>query len=197
MMTTASLPKTFRRAILQVSGPTMTTRTAQRFASLYTAHAMPDSRTLRRHLQNNILPGLALYQLQREDGLSQDAALDKIAQTLVLVAAGDRRQMKLLGRMPFAYPLLRLVIKPAMNLYPAPGWAIEWVENSPQAVRFNMKSCFYHDTFAAYGAPELTASSCAADDFVYAEMSPHIQWQRTQTIGRGAALCDFCFARKQ
>ena len=196
-MTTASLPKPFRRAISQVSGPTMTTRTAQRFASLYAAHAMPASRPLRWHLQNQILPGLALYQLLREDGLSQDAVLDQIAQTFVLVAAPNRRQMKLLGGLPFAYPLLRLVIKPAMNPYPASGWTIEWLENSPQAVRFNFKSCFYHDTLVAYGAPELTASFCAADDFVYGEMSPHIQWQRTQTIGRGAELCDFCFARKQ
>ncbi len=195
-MTTATLHNPFRRAISQVSGPTMTTRVAQRFASLYAAHALPASRRLRWHLQNQILPGLALYQLLREDGLSQDAALDKIAQTFVLAAAHDRRQMKLIGRLPFAYPLLRLVIKPAMHPYPPSGWAIEWVENSPQAVRFNMKSCFYHDTLAAYGAPELTASFCAGDDFVYGEMSPHIQWQRTQTIGRGAELCDFCFARK-
>ena len=196
-MTTASLPKPFGRAISQVSGPALTTRTAQRFASLYAAHAMPASRPLRWHLQNQILPGLALYQLLREDGLSQDAVLDQIAQTFVLVAAPNRRQMKLLGHLPFAYPLLRLMIKPAMTPYPASGWTIEWLENSPQAVRFNFKSCFYNDTLVAYGAPELTASFCAADDFVYGEMSPHIQWQRTQTIGRGAELCDFCFARKQ
>ena len=151
---------------------------------------MPASRTLCWYLQNQILPGLALYQLLREDGLSQDAALDKIAQTFVLVAARDHRQMKLLGRLPFVYPLSRLVIKPAMNQYPASGWAIEWVENSPQAVRFNMKSCFYHDTLAAYGAPELTASFCTADDLpgrkdIFRAESSHKRRPRF----RKAALC--------
>ncbi|HVM72160.1 MAG TPA: L-2-amino-thiazoline-4-carboxylic acid hydrolase [Anaerolineales bacterium] len=197
MTTSISLPEPFRRAITQVSGPALAGRTGQRFAGLYAAHALPANRTLRWHLQKQIMPGLALYQELRADGLTQADALDTIAQIFTLVSAHDRRQMQLLGRLPFAYLLLRLVIKPTMRQYPAPGWAIEWLENSPQAVRFNMKSCFYHNTLRAYGAAELTASYCAMDDFVYGEISPQILWQRTQTIGRGAELCNFCFARKQ
>ena len=50
-------------------------------------------------------------------------------------------------------------------------------------------------TLSRYGAPELTASFCRIDDLVYGNMSPQLEWRPTQTIGRGAAYCDFCFAR--
>jgi hypothetical protein len=69
-----------------------------------------------------------------------------------------------------------------------------WLQNDPKAVRFDMKSCFYFDTFSKYGAPELTASFCQVDDLAYGNMSPYIKWQRSKTIGRGATYCDFCFS---
>ena len=62
------------------------------------------------------------------------------------------------------------------------------------AIRFRMNTCFYYKTLAAYGAPELTASFCRVDDLIYGGMSAQVLWQRTQTIGRGAEYCDFCFA---
>jgi predicted ArsR family transcriptional regulator len=58
-----------------------------------------------------------------------------------------------------------------------------------------MKSCYYHDVLSGYGAAELTASFCRVDDLIYENMSPALSWQRTMTIARGDAYCDFCFAR--
>jgi hypothetical protein len=83
-----------------------------------------------------------------------------------------------------------------MGQYPADGWQLEWKENSARAIRFDMKRCFYYDVLSRQGAPELTASFCRIDDLVYGDMSPQLEWRRTQTIGRGAAYCDFCFARR-
>jgi hypothetical protein len=82
-----------------------------------------------------------------------------------------------------------------MRQYPPEGWQTEWVEKSAEAIRFNMHSCFYFDHLSHFGAAELTASFCRNDDLVYDKMSPYLEWKRTQTIGRGAAHCDFCFAR--
>ena len=70
---------------------------------------------------------------------------------------------------------------------------MDWVQNDKNAIRFDMKSCFYFDTLSQYGAPELTASFCRVDDLTYGNMSPHIKWQRSKTIARGEACCDFCF----
>lgn len=34
------------------------------------------------------------------------------------------------------------------------------------------------------------------DDFIYGEMSPHVRWKRSNTIGRGETYCDFCFVHE-
>jgi len=80
-----------------------------------------------------------------------------------------------------------------MRQYPPEGWKIDWLQNDRNAIRFDMKSCFYFDTFSKFGASELTASFCRVDDLTYGDMSPHIKWQRSNTIARGEAYCDFCF----
>ncbi len=190
--TAVSLPKAFRRALPADTAA----RVHARVLHLATAGDRPAHPTLQWHLREYILPGLAHYQLLREAGHTLEAALAEVDQTLNRVMAPNRRQMQFLGRAPFIFPLLRLAIGPAMRQYPAPGWQLEWVENSAQAVRFNMHTCFYHETLSRLGAPELTASFCHTDDVVYGEMSPRVAWRRTQTIGRGATYCDFCFARQ-
>jgi hypothetical protein len=166
-----------------------------RYRDLYANHGLPQNPYLRRHLIEGILPGLAFYQVLRESGESQESALATIDRAFEPLFSDNVKKMKKLGRLPFIYPLLRLFIKPAMRPYPPEGWKIEWTQNDKKAIRFNMKSCFYHDTLSKYGAPELTASFCRVDDLIYGNMSPDLLWQRTMTIARGDAYCDFCFAR--
>jgi len=149
---------------------------------------------LKNHLVQGILPGLAYYQLLREDGKSQESALEKIDQTFEVIFAGSIRSFQKLGKIPFFYTILRAYIKTAMREYPADGWEMDWQQVDSGAIRFKMNTCFYFNTLSAYGAPELTASFCRVDDLVYGGMSDQVLWQRTQTIARGAAYCDFCFA---
>ena len=116
-----------------------------------------------------------------------------IDQAFEILFSDNFTKMKKLGRLRFIYPFLRIFIKPTMRAYPVEGWKIDWLQNDRNAIRFDMKSCFYFDTFSKYGAPELTASFCRVDDLTYETMSAYIQWQRSKTIARGAASCDFCF----
>jgi hypothetical protein len=170
-------------------------RVLARYRDLYASHDLPQNPFLQWHLTEGILPGLAFYQVLRESGESRESALATIDRTFVSLFSNNVRKMKRLGRLPFIFPFLRRFIKPAMRNYPPEGWNIEWIQNDREAIRFNMKSCFYHDVLSRYGAPELTASFCRVDDLTYENMSPALSWQRTKTIARGDAVCDFCFAR--
>jgi hypothetical protein len=189
------MPKTFKQALPQLFEPEVIEQIEQRFSELLAASPKPANRQLQWHLFEYILPGLAVYQALRAEGQDQEIALANVDKLFELIAAPFRRPMERLGRFPLIYPLLRLYIRTAMRQYPAEGWQTEWVENSADAIRFNMRSCFYFETLSRYGAAELTASFCRNDDLVYDKMSPYLEWQRTQTIGRGATHCDFCFAR--
>jgi hypothetical protein len=189
------LPKLYRQPATRLGAP-LVEKAEQRLGELSAECKWPTNRHLKWHLREQILPGLAIYQVLRAEGQSQEAALAAFDQIIELAVKLEQRKMARLGRFRGVYSLLRLVIRPAMRLYPAAGWKTEWLENSQDAIRFNMHSCFYFDTLSRFGAPELTASFCRGDDLIYEQMSPYIEWKRTQTIGRGAKYCDFCFTHK-
>ncbi|MHB8135033.1 MAG: L-2-amino-thiazoline-4-carboxylic acid hydrolase [Anaerolineaceae bacterium] len=190
------MTKRFFPGLLPIIGEEKYLQVVVCYQNLYVNHEFPNNPGLRRHLIEGILPGLALYQVLRESGESQECVLAAIDQTFEQLFSDKRTSMKKLGGIPFFYNILRLYIKPAMHQYPADGWKIDWVQNDKNAIRFNMNSCFYFDTLSRYGAPELTDSFCKVDDFVYKDMSPKINWQRSKTIASGETICDFCFARE-
>ena len=187
------MPKRFFPGLLPIIGDEKYKQVAARYQDLFEKHELPKLPALQWHLIEGILPGLAFYQILRESGETQESALTMIDQAFEVLFSDNFAEMKKLGRLSFIYPFLRIFIKPAMRQYPPEGWKIDWLQNDRNAIRFDMKSCFYFDTFSKYGTPELTASFCRVDDLTYGDMSPHIKWQRSKTIARGEAYCDFCF----
>ena len=166
------------------------------YSRLYEERAPYDNRALRRHLEETILPGLALYQVLREVGYVEKEALQITAQGFEAWGRQARRRMKMLGRMPFAYQAVRLLARRVTTAnFPPEGWEIAWLEVSSRQVAFNIESCFCLDMLRRYGAPELTRVYCDLDDAIYDEVSTHFEWARTKTLGRGDEICDFRFKR--
>ena len=105
-----------------------------------------------------------------------------------------RKRMAFLGRFPFFYSLIQRMTPNMMKkMFPDEGWDIEWLEVSKKQVAFNMHACFYLDSLTKFGVPELIPVFCGLDDLIYENVSPHLRWQRTGTLGRGDAYCDFRF----
>jgi hypothetical protein len=188
------MSKRFFPAIRPILGSDRYLLLGLKYIDVYQAFTLPQNPVLRHHLIDGILPGFALYQNLLEEGNTKQEALAQIDDIFEKLFQKSRNKMKKLGRLPFVYPFLRKYIKTAMKEYPEEGWKIDWTQNNQEAIRFNMKSCYYFDTLSKLGVPELTASFCRVDDFIYTEMSPSIEWQRTQTIANGSTYCDFCFA---
>jgi hypothetical protein len=188
------LSRRFFPGLMPIIGGEMYGLVRTRYRELYADRELPVNRQLRWHLVEGILPGLALYEVLRESGQPRDGALAKVNQAFEQLFAADVRQMKLIGRLPFALLFLRTFLRLFMRRYPGEGWQIAWKQNSRDGIRFDMTSCFYHRTLSDLGAPELTAAFCDVDDLLYGTMSRYVSWQRTTTIAGGSALCDFCFA---
>lgn len=171
-------------------------RAEARYTELYWERTRYDHPALRQHLEENILPGLALYQVLRDDGYDEADALRTTERLLAADLLRQRRPLELLGRLPFFFWLLRAVTRRFMaRNFPPQGWQVEWRDEGRDVVAFDMKSCFYLDVLTQYGAPELTPVYCALDDVVYEDVSPHVRWDRTRTLGRGDDCCDFRFRR--
>lgn len=174
----------------------LVSRVESRYWQLFCQRPSLANEVLRQHLNHKILPGLALYQILREEGLEEQDALVKIANVFAEIARNRQIQIYLLSRTSFYYKLLRtLVPRVIERSYPTEGWDIQWIEDNQESIAFNIHSCFYLDTLTSYGAPELTLVYCAMDDLVYGTKSPYVKWKRKGTMARGDALCDFCWRR--
>jgi hypothetical protein len=154
------------------------------------------SQPLRDHLNKNILPGVALYQILREDEREMNEALSVVEHLFVQGTRSAQRPIQLLARLPIFFRVLRAVTPGVLDKsFPVDGWDIEWVENSPDSVAFNMHRCFYLDMCTQYGVPELTLVYCKLDDLLYDGISPNVRWERTGTLARGDEVCDFRWSR--
>jgi hypothetical protein len=152
---------------------------------------------LRRHLEEGVLPSLALYQTLREENDDQEAALAEIDRILAALVerSGRRRLVQLMGRLPDPFAILRIANRWAMKrVYPPEGWRFEWVEDSEQCIAYDARECFYLNVLRAYGVPELTAHLCVIDDLLFGDL-PGIFWGRTKTLSRGDDRCNFRFCR--
>jgi hypothetical protein len=154
------MAKRFFPGLLPIIGEEKYKQVMAGYRELFEKHELPKNHALQWHLIEGILPGLAFYRVLMEAGESHESALVIIGQIFETLFSDDLARMKKLGRLKFIYPFLRLYIKPAMRKYPTEGWKIEWLKNDKDAIRFDMRSCYYHDTFSKYGTPELTVSFC-------------------------------------
>lgn len=185
-----------RRWSLEIGAPAAARRAdqvRQRYADLMAWRTRYDQPALRMHLAKVILPGLAAYQILLEEGLTQTAAIQEVTTCLTV----DNPQMRipgLLTRIPRPFAVFRPLLKQQMRwMFPPEGWSTRWLEDDDQKVVFHIYRCFYLDVLRGYHAAELTPAFCQTDDVMADGIKPAILFQRSQTLGRGGEICDFCY----
>jgi hypothetical protein len=181
----------------EVKAALLAARVQARYDELYAHRLRFHHPALRRHLEEGVLPGLALYQTLREENEDQEAALAEIDRILATAVerSGRRKLVQVIGRLPDPFAILRIANRWAMKrVYPPEGWRFEWVEDSDQCIAYDAHECFYLNMLTAYGAPELLAHLCAVDDLLFGDL-PGVSWERTKTLGRGDERCNFRFCR--
>jgi hypothetical protein len=193
---------TWKQKLAQTHGPAAANRLAEeiqvQFEQLLRETPLPASKKWQQRLKAIVLPGLALYQtLKTEYSGSPEQAL---VETDELFHAGffipQQIGIPIINRLLLdPFPLIRAVMRPEAVSELEPG-EIELVEDSADCLAFNIHRCLTLEILTARGAPELTPLFCATDDWLAALM-PKIRWERTQTLGRGGATCDFCWKRNK
>ena len=192
--------RTWQRALAWERGEVEAALFASRVQTRY--ETLRDSRprfghpALRFHLDQNILPSLALYHTLCEETEEWEAVLAQM-ETLFEVAFGSLgRVMRLLAYVPDPFRVFRKLAHWGLRLgFPPQGWGKEPVEDTHGSLALNVHRCFYVSVLGAYGAPELTSLFCRMDDLTYGALPSCIAWQRTKTLGRGGECCDFRWSR--
>jgi len=154
-------------------------------------------KVVRKHLSAFILPGFASYKALIESGINSDEAYDFVRKELNKAASREGKFMNKFQGFPFAYGILRLVIKPIIKFgFPKEGWTVIWNENSSKKITFDMISCLYCEELKIRNAFELCPAFCETDHVSYDPLSPKIVFKRSCTLAQpGKKVCDFCFEK--
>ena len=151
------------------------------------------SKEKKEHLERQILPGIAAYEIL-QTVMPKDEALQTVHSYVEQLARKAHRLLVVLLRIPGLYRLVPGVfVKSTRTAFgPAAGFAAAELRTDRSVWRIDMTQCPYHDTCVQYGCPELCRCFCDSDDISYADLHPKLFWHRTKTLGRGDDRCDFC-----
>lgn len=150
------------------------------------------SKEKQRHLEGQILPGIAVYETLKTV-MTPEEAFRTVHGYVEAYALSARKMLAGLLRLPGLYRLIpgisaRMVHK---IFGEAAGFAANEYRTAGGVMRIDMVKCPYHETCVRYGCPELCACFCDSDDIAYDNMHPKLIWHRTKTLGRGGDCCDF------
>lgn len=194
-MKTSYLEKSFKKTVSQrfpAQSAMLNNTFCKRLAVLHSENAGA-SKEKQRHLENQILPGIAIYETL-QTVMPKDAALQTVHGYVEQHAHTKRKFLLALMHIPGLYRAVPGIFsKQAPKLFgTAAGFAAHEIQTSGGVWRIDMIKCPYHDTCVKYGCPELCRCFCDSDDISYDGLHPKLYWHRTKTIGRGDELCDFC-----
>lgn len=167
------------------------------YREFYNQRRSPQNIILRIHLEQAILPVLAFYQvlLPLNNG-NQETTIDEITQVVrEWVVRLTKGPLIALRFFPQPFSLFKPGFNLVMMLFPTAGFEIDYLEKSNNRISYNITRCFFLDAFNRYSLPELTPVFCAADEAMAEFFPQSIQFQRTQTLGKGGNLCDFRYCR--
>ena len=151
------------------------------------------SKEKKEHLERQILPGIAAYEVLQTIMLKEEA-LQTVHGYVEHRARRMHRYLAAMLRLPGLYRLVPgIFVKSTRTLFgPAAGFAATELKTDQGIWRIDMTRCPYHDTCVEYGCPELCPCFCDSDDISYVGLHPRLIWHRTKTLGRGGDCCDFC-----
>ena len=150
------------------------------------------SKEKQRHLEGQILPGIAVYETLKTV-MTPEEAFRTVHGYVEAYALSARKMLVGLLRLPELYRLVPgISVRMVHKIFNgAAGVAAKEYRTAGGVMRIDMVKCPYHETCVRYGCPELCACFCDSDDIAYDNMHPKLLWHRTKTLGRGGDCCDF------
>jgi len=148
---------------------------------------------LRAHTYRLIYPAIAAFEAMTEGGLSREDAAGLLSRLMHQRAEKAAAVLRSVLRIPGLYRVIPRFFSAMTKKHYGEKASFQamWYSQGKRNMRFDMTACPYQIICAAHGCPEVVAAFCDADDVVYGHMHPRLCWQRTQTLGRGGACCDF------
>lgn len=140
-------------------------------------------------IEQYILPVIALYLTL----CTYPQITTPITVTERYVWENKRRETKRLsyaGHLPHFFRVFGGIIVRKLS---GDNWNVDWIENSDTNISFHITRCLWYDTLKYFHCSEICHIFCYNDVIFYNGLSDQIKFRREQTLGEGAAYCDFNF----
>ena len=147
------------------------------------------------HTDSRILPSAAIY-LTAKEAVGPEKAYRIIEDAAVRGCAEIEKKLQKLMKLPGMRGLFLKAWDPLTKKLFASGNGFQNVFYPKKRGEYRMDviSCPYCRTFTELGCPELTKIFCENDERIYGRL-PGLSFERTGTLGKGAARCDFCLRK--
>ena len=164
----------------------------KRLGELRSEHAGA-SRQRMRHLESQIMPGIAAYETL-QTVMPKEEALRTVHGYVEERAYRLKKTFLRLMRIPGLYKKVPGIFAAQTPKFfgISAGFEANEIRTTGGVWRIDMTRCPYHDECVRCGCPELCHCFCDSDDITYDGLHPKLIWQRTMTLGRGDDGCDFC-----
>lgn len=164
----------------------------KRLGELCSEHAGASKERLR-HLESQILPGIAAYETL-QTVMSEEEALQTVHGYVEARAYRLKKAFLRLMRIPGLYKKVPGIFAAQTPKFfgISAGFEANEIRTTGGVWRIDMTRCPYHDECVRCGCPELCHCFCDSDDITYDGLHPKLVWHRTKTLGRGDDRCDFC-----
>ena len=164
----------------------------KRLGELRSEHAGA-SRQRMRHLESQIMPGIAAYETL-QTVMPKEEALRTVHGYVEERAYRLKKIFLRLMRIPGLYKKVPGIFAAQTPKFfgISAGFEANEIRTTGGVWRIDMTRCPYHDECVRCGCPELCHCFCDSDDITYGGLHPKLIWQRTVTLGRGDDGCDFC-----
>ena len=187
------IQKTLTKKFGDVEAALLAGKVQQRCEALFSSRPRFHDRRLQIHMDQIILPVLALYQVLLEKDETSSVAMGIVLEFMDDVARTKASFLiRLLQYFPDPFSMLRRTVRLVNRIaFPSSGWAIEYTVDDDKAIAFNIQGCLFVNVLDAYGVPELAQVFCQFDDAIGALFPSQIVWRRADTLARGGKYCDF------
>ena len=147
------------------------------------------------HTDSRILPSAAIY-LTVKEVVGPEKAYRIVEDAAVRGCAEIEKKLQKLMRLPGMPSLFLKAWDPLTKRLFAAGNGFQNVfyPKKKGEYRMDVTACPYCRTFTELGCPELTKIFCENDERIYGRL-PGLSFERTGTLGKGAARCDFCLRK--
>lgn len=150
-----------------------------------------ETRSRRKNLVKGIYPFVALYHALLSENKSRDEAMKLMFEVMKAhTLSGNRRNYERLGKLPFFFSVFRKMFTMGLS---GDSWEVDWVANDSERFIYNIRKCLWHDTCMELGCPELCRIFCRNDEINFTDVSRHLYFERSRTLGDGDDCCDFHF----